>query len=97
MLRRCSLFAFPLFQNEGYVTMLCQFAGAIAQLSQLAPARAHIQHDDSGDAFVMVPLQAVKDLGEGAKPWLMVRGTAQHAAPLPTLAGYHQRPVLCCR
>ena len=47
----CSLFAFPLFQNEGYITMLCQFAG---------------------DSFVMVPLQAVKDEGEGAKPWLMV-------------------------
>lgn len=24
---QCSLFALPLFQNEGYVTMLCQFAG----------------------------------------------------------------------
>ena len=47
----CSLFALPLFQNEGYITMLCQFAG---------------------DSFVMVPLQAVKDEGEAAKPWLMV-------------------------
>jgi hypothetical protein len=28
----------------------------------------------------MVPLQAVKDHGEGAKPWLMVRRTA-HCLP----------------
>jgi hypothetical protein len=60
--------------------MLCQFAGTFVPLSQPSPARAPIQHDDSGDAFVMVPLQAVKDQGEGAKPWLMVRRTA-HCLP----------------
>lgn len=28
----------------------------------------------TGDSFVLVPLQSVKDEGEAAKPWLMVTG-----------------------
>jgi hypothetical protein len=77
MLRRCSLFALPLFQNEGYVTMLCQFAGCCSIV-----ATVFVFTTATGDSFVLVPLQSVKDEGEAAKPWLMVRRLRLRCLPL---------------
>ena len=94
---RCSLS--PSFRTRA--TSPCCASSQVQFYNRLNPAALphHIQHGDSGDAFVMVPLQSVKDEGEGAKPWLMVSRTRTRTAHRPLLAPASdvQRPVPRCR